>query len=252
MTRPGWRPFGMFRSTGSVSVRNPLGFTTPHHAAMPTEAPNERDATRRLRRVIVVGGGISGLAAAERLARSEPPVHVTLLESANRLGGCIGTEHIDGFVIERGPDVFLSSKPAALALCERVGVADRVIRTSAAVRGPHIMRDGRLHRLPAGMVGLVPTRLAPFWRTPLLSPLAKLRVALEWGVPARHGDEEESVRAFATRRLGREMYERVIEPLMSGIYAGDGDRFSIDATFPRLREMERGHGGLLRAVRGRR
>jgi oxygen-dependent protoporphyrinogen oxidase len=210
-----------------------------------------RESSRE-RHVVVVGGGISGLAAAERLARAREALRITLVESSARLGGCIGTERVDGFVIERGPDVFLASKPAALELCERVGIAARVIATRPEARGSYVVRGGRLHRLPEGMSGLVPTRLAPFARSALVSPWGKLRVALEWMVPRRDATDEESVERFVTRRVGREMYERVVEPLLSGIYAGDGARLSLDATFPRLRAMEREHGGLLRGIRAAR
>lgn len=200
------------------------------------------------RHVVVIGGGISGLAAAERLVALAPGVRVTLLEARERLGGVIQTERRDGRVMERGPDVFLASKPATLELCRRLGIADRLQGTNPAVRGAYVVRRGRLQRVPEGLAGLVPTRLGPFAATPLLSPLGKLRAGLELFLPPRRDDGDESVGAFVRRRLGREMYERLVEPLVSGIYAGDGDKLSILATFPQLREKERAHGGLLRAM----
>ena len=200
------------------------------------------------RHVVVVGGGISGLAAAERLARDEG-VDVTVVEADVRLGGIVQTERVDGFLIERGPDVVVAAKPATRALCERLGIADRLHGTS--VRGAYVSRRGRLRRLPQGLSGLMPTRLAPLALSGLLSPWGLLRVAAE---PLRaSGDpaEEETVAAFMVRRLGREMYERISEPLLTGIYAGAGTRLSIDATFPQLRAMERSHGSLLRGFRAR-
>ncbi|HKO17084.1 MAG TPA: protoporphyrinogen oxidase, partial [Gemmatimonadaceae bacterium] len=205
--------------------------------------------------VIIIGGGITGLAALERLSRSvQPggPLRVTLLEAAPRLGGLIRTDHADGFVMEAGPDVMLASKPAGMALCEQLGIADRLIETPPSVRGSYILDRGRLRRVPEGMSGLVASRLAPFVRTPLLSPAAKLRVALEYLLPARRTPADETVEGFVVRRLGRESYERLVEPLLSGIYAGDGARLSILATFPQLVALEQEHGGLLRGMLARR
>ncbi|MEO7966118.1 MAG: protoporphyrinogen oxidase [Gemmatimonadaceae bacterium] len=223
-----------------------------------SEPPVTRHHGQRQRHIVVIGGGISGLAAAERLTRSSQdgprrmsPPSVTVLETNFTLGGCIGTECTGGFVIERGPDVVLAAKPAVLELAERVGVADRLIGTRAEARGSYVMRKGQLIRLPEGVSGLLPGRFAPFACTRLLSPLGKLRVALEWAVPRRRNSTEETIESFVTRRLGREMYARVIEPLLSGIYAGDGARLSLDATFPQFRALEREHGGLLRATRRR-
>lgn len=198
-------------------------------------------------RVAIIGGGITGLAAAERLLALLPGARITLLEARDRLGGVIQTERRAGRIMERGPDVFLASKPAALELCRRLGIEDRLQGTAA--RGAFAVRAGRLHRVPEGLVGLVPTRLEPFLTTGLLSPFGKLRAGLEAFVPPRRDHEDESIAAFVRRRLGDEMYDRLVEPLLSGIYAGDGDRLSVLATFPRLRENERAHGGLLAAMR---
>jgi oxygen-dependent protoporphyrinogen oxidase len=201
--------------------------------------------------VVVVGGGISGLAAAERLARqviASEPVRVTLLEASDRVGGVIRTDGESGFLLEAGPDVILAAKPAGLELCERLGIADRLLETRPSAKGSFIL-DGRLlRRIPEGMNGIVPSRIWPFVSTPLLSPVAKLRVALEYVLPPRRDESDESVEQFVVRRLGREMYERLVEPLLSGIFAGDGSRLSIGATFPQLRALERDHGGLIRGM----
>ncbi|HYD54716.1 MAG TPA: protoporphyrinogen oxidase [Gemmatimonadaceae bacterium] len=198
--------------------------------------------------VVIVGGGISGLAAAHRLTESARPPRITLLEASPRFGGWIDTDRLDGWVLERGPDLFLGGKPGAYELCERLGIAERLHGTAPTARSSYILRGGRMFRLPEGLTGLVPTRMGPFARSPLLSPLAKLRVAMEPFVTVRRDAEDESVESFVVRRLGREMYARLVEPLLSGIYAGDGAALSLLATFPQFRESERVHGGMLRAM----
>lgn len=201
------------------------------------------------RHVLIVGGGISGLVAAESLVRADPRVRVTVVEASTRLGGIIGTERTGGFVMERGPDVVVAAKPATRALCERLGIADRLQGTQ--VRGAYVYRAGALRRLPAGLSGLMPTRLGPLATSRLLSPRGLLRVASEpWRAAAAPADDE-SLERFVVRRLGREAYDRLVEPLLTGIYAGDGARLSLAATFPQLRALERQHGSLLRGLRAR-
>ena len=199
--------------------------------------------------IAVVGGGVTGLAAVEHLTRSAPQHRVTLLESSDRLGGHVRTVRTDdGFIMEGGPDVLLTAKPAALDLAARVGLADRVCPTNPAARASYILRGRALHRMPDGLTGLVPSRLGPFIATPLVSPLGKARVALDYLLPPRVGDDDESIKQFVIRRLGREMYERLVEPLLSGISAGDGAQLSIDAMFPQLRVYEREHGSVIRGM----
>ena len=203
------------------------------------------------KQVVIVGGGISGLAAAERLlsdAGSGAPPNVTLLEASERLGGVIRTDREDGFLLEAGPDVILAAKPAGIEMCERLGLAERVIATRPAAKGSSILDGRRLRPIPDGMNGVIPSRLWPFVTTPLLSPIGKLRVAAEYLLPAQRSDRDESIEQFVVRRLGREMYERLVEPLLSGIFAGDGSRLSLGATFPQLRELERDRGGLIRGT----
>lgn len=198
--------------------------------------------------VVIVGGGISGLAAAEHLTRQEPRLRVTLLEASPRLGGHIRTERRDGFVMEAGPDVLLAAKPAAIQLATRVGLEARLVGTSPAARGSYILTRRGLSRMPEGMTGLVPSRARPFITTSLLSPANKLRIGCEYFVPPLLGDSDESVESFVVRRLGRGMYERFAEPLLSGISAGDGARLSMATMFPQLRALEREHGGLIRGM----
>jgi oxygen-dependent protoporphyrinogen oxidase len=198
--------------------------------------------------VAVVGGGVSGLAAAERLVASG--ARVTIVEATGRLGGIVQTERVDDLVMERGADSVVAAKPATRLLCERLGVAERLV--GPAARGAFVYRGGRLRRLPAGLSGLMPTRLGPLATSRLLSARGLARAALEpWQpVPADAGGDE-SLEAFVTRRVGREAYERLVEPLLAGIYAGDGRRLSVAATFPQLREVERAHGSLVRGLRAR-
>jgi protoporphyrinogen/coproporphyrinogen III oxidase len=206
--------------------------------------------------VVVLGGGITGLAAAHRLLQVHDAalsgLRVTLVEADERLGGKIVTERIDGFVVEGGPDSFLAVKPRGIGLCAELGFGIRPQMPLQGVkpqrRRAFVLWRGRLHDLPEGLSGLVPTRLAPLARSTLLSPLGKARVALDYLLPARRAEGDESLGGFVRRRLGREAWERLVEPLMAGIYAADGDQLSLAATFPQLREAERRYGGLIKGV----
>ncbi|PYN57088.1 MAG: protoporphyrinogen oxidase [Candidatus Rokuibacteriota bacterium] len=202
-------------------------------------------------RLVVVGGGIAGLAAAHRaveLARERGiALELTLLEARERLGGTIATERMGGFLVEAGPDSFLSEKPWALALCKRLGVEDRLTRTDDRFRKVYVWRAGRLHPLPDGFQLLGPTRLAPFLRSPLFSWPGKLRMALDLVLP-RGGADDESLGAFVRRRLGREALERVAQPLVAGIYTADPDDLSLAATLPRFLELEKRERSILLAL----
>jgi oxygen-dependent protoporphyrinogen oxidase len=202
-------------------------------------------------RLIVVGGGVSGLAAAHRaveLSRdSGRPLDLTVLEAADRLGGTIQTERRDGFLVECGPDSFLSEKPWALALCRRLGAEDRLIGTDDRFRRVFVVFRGRMHPLPEGFQLLAPTRLAPFLASSLFSWRGKLRIACDLALP-RGGHAEESLGAFVRRRLGREALERVAQPLISGIYTADPDELSLGATMPRFLEMERRERSVILAL----
>lgn len=201
------------------------------------------------RDVIIIGGGISGLAAALKLGRISPGLRATLLERERGIGGWIQTEHADGFTVEAGPDSFLSTKPVGVTLAREVGLGNCLDGVSEDTRGSSIMRDGRLHPLPEGLSGLVPARLGPLFRSGLLSYRGRARVALEQAVPAREGVDDESLRHFMQRRFGVEAYDALIEPLMSGIYGGKGDELSLLATFPQLRKLEVEHGSVIRGLR---
>ena len=193
-------------------------------------------------KLVVVGGGITGLAAAHRaveLARERSTeLELTLVEGRDRLGGTIATERAGGFLVEAGPDSFLSEKPWALALCRRLGVEHRLVRTEDRFRKVFVWRGGRLHPLPDGFQLLAPTKLAPFVKSGLFSWPGKLRMALDLVLP-RSARDDESLGSFVRRRLGREALERVAQPLVAGIYTADPDDLSLTATMPRFSELER-------------
>jgi len=204
------------------------------------------------KRFIVVGGGIAGLAAGYYLQQAAQsrglPISLHILESAPRFGGKILTERLNGFVIEAGPDTFVTTKPWAMDLCSELGLKDRLHGTNPRHRNTYILREGRLHPLPGGLTMMIPTDLGSMATTGLLSWQGKARMALEFFLPPERDPGEESMGEFVTRRLGREAYEQLIEPLLSGIYAGDGDELSLQATLPYLGDLEQRHGGLIRGA----
>ena len=206
-----------------------------------------------MKRVIIIGGGIAGLAAAHRIVELNDEqflgVEVVLLEGSHRLGGSIATERVGDFLIEAGPDSFISEKPWALRLCERLGLTPRLVSTQAAYQKIYIVHRGKLEALPEGFFLLAPTRFWPFVQTPLFSWRGKLRIAGELFLPraqANHNDE--SLGSFVRRRFGREALERVAQPLVGGIYAADPEQLSLAATMPRFLEMERNRRSVIRSM----
>ncbi len=197
-------------------------------------------------RVAVVGGGVAGLAAAHRLVERGVS-DVLLLEASDRLGGSIATERRDGFTIEAGADSFLTEKPWAAELCERLGVP--LVGTREGERRTYVVHDGRIEPLPEGFLLLAPTDLRALAASPLFSWRGKLRMALDLVLPRRADAADESLAHFVRRRLGREALERVAEPLAGGIYTADAERLSLAATMPRFRELERRHGSVIRGLR---
>ncbi|HVN64094.1 MAG TPA: protoporphyrinogen oxidase, partial [Candidatus Binataceae bacterium] len=204
-------------------------------------------------RVAVIGGGIAGLAAANRLnelaAESKVPLEVVLLERGERAGGALETIHRDGFTIDTGADSILSEKPWAIDLARRIGLGAEIIPTRDAYRKTFVVRAGRLVPIPAGFSLLAPSQMWPVLTSPVFSPLAKARIAMEPFIPARRGGTDESLASFVTRRLGRETLYRIAQPLAGGIYTADPARLSIAATLPRFVEMERKHGSLYAGLR---
>jgi oxygen-dependent protoporphyrinogen oxidase len=195
---------------------------------------------------VVVGAGIAGLATAYELSRRG--ASFVVLERAARVGGVIFSEEIDGYTVDGGPDALLIQKPDGIALCQEIGLVDRLVPTKPP-RLAYIQRGGRLHALPAASVLGIPTRVAPFLQTTLFSWPGKMRMGAELFVPAKRDGHDESIGAFMTRRFGLEATTYLAEPLLAGIHAGDVDRLSVQALFPRLVEAEREHGSLIRAFR---
>ena len=205
-----------------------------------------------MKKAVVVGGGISGLAAAYRLLRLRDQhgldLEVTLLEGSGRLGGKIKTDRTAGVVVAAGPDSFLTAKPEAVALAREVGLESRLLPTATQARDVYVYLRGRLRRLPDGLMLMAPTRAWPFLRSDLMSFRGKLRMGLERLLP-RGGAGDESLAAFTRRRLGREALEAIVDPLMAGIYAGDAESLSMRSTFPQFAEMERSYGSVIRGLR---
>jgi oxygen-dependent protoporphyrinogen oxidase len=199
--------------------------------------------------IIIIGGGITGLAAAYRLRQTRPDVAITLIEKEATLGGKIQTERTkDGFVIEGGPDSFLSRKPRGVGLAREVGLGERLQGRNAQFSDAFIKRRGKLHPLPEGITGMVPTNLEALERSELLSAEGRARWAAEATVSPRLDEGDESIAEFVTRRMGEEVFQELVEPLMVGIYAGDATQLSIQATFPNLRRLERDYGSLLEGL----
>ena len=204
------------------------------------------------RRIAVIGGGIAGLAAAHRLRELDPRCELTLFEAGPRLGGVLSTVCEEGFQVEQSADNFITTIPWGIDLCRRLGLADELVQTNAVYRRTFVVHRGRLHRLPDGFLMMAPTQWWPLAVSPILSPLGKLRAALEYFIPPREGDADESMAGFVRRRLGRETFDRLVEPLVSAVYAADLEKLSVLATLPRFREMERDFGSLIRAMRHQR
>jgi len=204
-----------------------------------------------MKRVAIVGGGISGLSAAFALAKEQQrgaPLESVLFESSARFGGVIHTESVDGCVIEAGPDSFLTEKPWAAELCRELGLGDQLIGSNDAERKTYILLKGRLVPLPDGLQFMVPTRLASAFFSPLFSWVTKARIIREWFYRPGGARSESTVAEFVERHYGREMVERVADPLLAGIYGGSADELSVKAVLPKFWEMEAKHGSLGRAM----
>jgi oxygen-dependent protoporphyrinogen oxidase len=201
--------------------------------------------------IVVIGGGIAGLSAAY-YASKLPDTHITLLESDSRWGGKITTDRVsfdDGqFIIEGGPDTFLATKPWGVALCKELGISDRLHGTNPYKKNTYVLNHNRLLPLPDGLAMMIPTNIEAILRSRLVSWFGKARMGLDFLLPAKALNGDESLGTFVSRRLGREAYENLIEPLMSGIYAGDGDALSLASTFPYLRDLELKYGSLARGA----
>jgi len=217
-----------------------------------------------MKHIVIIGGGITGLAAAHRLLERShelrKQVQVTLIEASSRVGGIVQTRERDGFLLEQGPDSFISEKPQALELARRLGLESRLIGTNEDHRRSFIVRQGRLLPVPEGFHLLAPGRFWPFITSGIFSWRGKARIAMDLLLPRQNVNgngnvgstdaiEDESLAHFVRRRLGREALERMAQPMIGGIYTADPETLSLQATMPRFLEMEREHGSLIRALR---
>ncbi len=204
-----------------------------------------------MKRIAIIGGGISGLSAAftlEQRRNSGAPLEYTLYESSPSLGGVLRTEHIDGCVIEAGPDSFLSEKPWASDLCRQVGLGEQLIGSNDADRKTYILVKGRLVPIPDGLMFMVPTKILPVLISPLFSQATKLRMSYEWFHPPHKADADESVASLVNRHYGPEMVDYLADPLLAGVYGGEASQLSVRAVLPRFAEMETKYGSLGRAM----
>lgn len=203
--------------------------------------------------IVIIGGGITGLSAAYRLVELSREkninIEIHLLEASNKLGGVISTQHIDEMIVEHGPDSFITTKPWALSLCSRIGIESKIINTNNENRRTFVVNRGKLIPIPDGFLMLAPTSFIPFLFSPLFSSTGKLRTLMEVFIPRKSNNKDESLSSFVKRRFGREVLERIAQPLVSGIYTADPETLSLKATFPQFLEMESRHGSVILGLR---
>src|SRR5258708_8753244 len=207
-----------------------------------------------MKHIVIVGGGITGLAAASRWKRrgdgSGTAVRIQLLEGCARLGGPVPTPRRDGSLLEGGPDCFLSEKPRAAELCRELGLAGQLLNTQSENRRSFIVREGKLHPVPEGFYLIAPSKLRPFLASPLLSWRGKWRVLAEALLPS-HPQTDESLASFVRRRLGQEALDWLAQPLFAGIYAADPETLSLGASFPHFLPIAEKEGGVLPGLKHR-
>jgi oxygen-dependent protoporphyrinogen oxidase len=203
-------------------------------------------------RLAVVGGGIAGLATAYYAQKAAGdaglPLDLTLIERDPALGGKIRTDIPDGFVIEGGPDSFITQKPWGIQLCRELGLEDCLVGTNDAMRTVYVLRGGKLRKMPDGMLLIVPTKFRPFATSNLISWPGKIRMGMDLFIPARTDESDESLGDFIRRRLGQEALDVLAEPMMAGIHVSDAETLSLKATFPRFIDIERKYGSLTRGM----
>jgi protoporphyrinogen/coproporphyrinogen III oxidase len=204
-----------------------------------------------MKRIAIIGGGISGLNAAFSLEKARAAganLEYTLFEASQRLGGCLASDRIEGCLVEAGPDSFLTEKPWAAALCKELGIADQLIGSNDSQRKTYIVVHGRLIVMPDGLMFMVPTQLMPTVLSPLFSWSTKLRMAQELLHPPRPMQDDETVAQLVERHFGAEVVDRLADPLLSGVYGGEAGKLSARAVLPRFVEMEEKYGSLSRAM----
>jgi len=200
-------------------------------------------------RIAVIGGGISGLSAAHRLRELAPEAEIRLFEASGRLGGILRTVHDGPYLIEQSADNFITNVPWGIDLCRRLGLEADLLTTDENRRRAYVVHRGKLLPVPQGFSLMAPAQILPILKTPLLSPLGKIRLLLERFVPARRPNPDESLGSFVRRRFGKQVFDRLVQPLIGGIYTADPEKLSLAATMPRFLEMERTSGSLIKAMR---
>ena len=190
-------------------------------------------------KIAIVGGGISGLSTAFYIKKERPDVKITLFEKESALGGKMMTKETEGFLFEEGSNGFLSNKPDTLELVKQSGSEELLMRSSDNARVRFIYKDA-LHQLPESP--------AAFLKTPLLSTLGKLRVAGEIFIPAKKDDSDETLQSFGYRRVGKEMTDAFLDPMVAGIFASSPDKISVNAAFPAVVKLEKEYGGLFKGM----
>jgi oxygen-dependent protoporphyrinogen oxidase len=203
------------------------------------------------KRIAIVGGGISGLAAAfalEEKRRAGVPVEYVVYEASPRWGGVIATERVEGCLVEAGPDSFLTEKPWAADLCREIGLGDQLIGSNDGQRKTYILTKGKLVAMPDGLMFMVPTKILPTVFSPLFSMRTKIRMAGEWFHPPQQIRADETVAELVERHYGAEMVDLLADPLLSGVYGGEASQLSVRAVLPRFTDMEAKHGSLGRGM----
>lgn len=207
------------------------------------------------KKIIIVGGGITGLSTAyfiqEKLKEGDIPADCLLIEADDRLGGKIHSVQTDDFIIEGGPDSFITQKKWGLELCRRLGLEDRLVQTNPLDKAIFVLTKGKLQPFPEGFNLMIPGKITPFLLTPLVSPLGKLRMGMDVFIPPKDSNDDESIADFVRRRLGNEAVRKFAEPILAGIFAGDAEKLSIKATFPQFTALEQKYGSLIMGMRAR-
>jgi protoporphyrinogen oxidase len=236
--------------TGEALASDPACAHQPRRPVKSEEGASAEQAAehrrgRARKRLVVIGGGVAGLAAAWEARVRRPDVETILLESSERVGGLVETDTTrPGFVIEQGPDCVATFKPAAIELAHRLGLDAEIETAGVAARQAFIVSAGKLHPIPEGILTFSPAAIARVGLSPLLSLAGKARAALESGVPQRAAGDDESVHSFISRRFGPEVSSKLVEPLLTGLYGASASDLSMEALLPRLRDLERSHGSV--------
>lgn len=206
----------------------------------------------KVMKVVIVGGGISGLTCAFKLSQSEQfargLLHITVLENKSRWGGIIETKLVDDCIVDSGPDSFITNKPGMLTLSKELGIESRIITVNQENRGALIVSKGKLVPLPAGFIMLAPSTLTSLFQSSILSGFGKLRSALDLVLPPKRDREDESLAAFVRRRFGQELLDKLAQPMVAGVYVGDAEKLSAAHVAARFVEMERTTGSVIRGL----